>query len=190
MMRAAIRGLDRLLRRAYGVFEFCDEPECILRLRLTRMPRPMSLPGGVIGKGEPVLELHLWNERLPLPPVEGPDLAWAIRIGRMWIRSLHCAGRYMRRAPYLGGVRAVGGVTALLFAGDHAGGVRLMERLGFTVVPHRNPLGRFGEFWQNLYSWWLMWAFNPASIRGRSFTRLRQAEIWMTAEDFLGRYGA
>lgn len=187
-MRALIRGLDRFLRWARGVFEFCDDPQCILRLRLTRTPRELHLPGRVVGKGEPMLEIHLWNEHLPLPPAEGPDVAWALRIGRMWMHSLRCAGRYMRNDPRLNGVRAIGGVTVLLFAGDHTGGIRLMERSGFIVVPHRNPLGRLGEFWQNLYAWGLMWAFNPASVRGRRLSHLRQAEIWMAADEFLRRY--
>jgi hypothetical protein len=188
-MRAVIRGFDRFLRRARGVFEFCDERECVLRLRLTQTPRELHLPGGVVGKGEPMLELHLWNEHLPLPPADGPDLAWGLRIGRMWMVSLHRVGRYVRGDPRLSGVRAVGGVTVLLFAGDHTGGIRLMERSGFTVEPHRQPLRGFGEFWQNLYAWGLMWAFNPASVRGRRFTHLRQAEIWMHADEFLRRYG-
>jgi len=136
-----------------------------------------------------MLELHLWNDHLPLPPAEGPDLAWGLRIGRMWMHSLRCVGRYLRRNPRLSGAHAIGGVTVLLFAGDHAGGLRLMERSGFTVVPHRNPLGRLGEFWQNLYAWGLMWAFNPASVRGRRLLSLRQAEIWMLADEFLRRYG-
>ncbi len=188
-MRAVIRGFDRFLRWARGVFEFCDDPECILRLRLTRTPHELHLPGGIVGKGEPMLELHLWNEHLPLPPAGAPDLAWAVRIGRMWVQSLHRVGRYMRDDPRVSGVRVIGGVTVLLFFGGHSGGVRLMERSGFTVVPHRNPLGRFGEFWQNVYAWGLMWAFNPASVRGRRLVHLRQAEIWMPADEFLQRYG-
>lgn len=188
-MRAVIRGFDRFLRWACGVFEFCDEPECILRLRLTQTPHELHLPDQVVGKGKPMLELHLWNEHLPLPPAEGPDLAWAARIGRMWMYSLYRVADTLRDDPRLSGARAIGGVTVLLLLGDHAGGVRLMERSGFTVMPHRNPLGRFGEFWQNLYAWGLMWAFNPASVQGRPLIRLRQAEIWMAADEFLQRYG-
>jgi hypothetical protein len=188
-MRAIIRCFDRFARWARSVFEFCDDPQCILRLRLTQTPRELHLPGGVVRRGEPMLEIHLWNEHLPSLPPDGPDLAWGLRMGRMWILSLRRAGQYVRGDPRLSAVRAVGGVTVLLFSGDHFGGIRLMERSGFTVEPHRHSLGRFGEFWQNLYVWGLMWAFNPASIRGRRLIHLRQAEMWMPADEFLRRYG-
>lgn len=188
-MRAVIRGFDAFLRRAYGVFEFCDDPACILRVQRARTPRALCLPDGAVGKGEPMLALHLWNEHLPPPPADGPDLAWAARVGRMWLHSLRLLGRAMRSDPRLQEARAVGGVTVLL-SGDRIGGLRLMERSGFAVIPHRNPLGRFGMFWQNLYTWALMWAFNPLSLRGRRFGQLRQDEVWMTADEFLRRYGS
>jgi hypothetical protein len=62
-------------------------------------------------------------------------------------------------------------------------------RLGFVVRPCRNRLGRFGEFWENFYTWFLMWTFNPASLRGRSLPGLRRMEMWMAAEDFMQRFG-
>jgi hypothetical protein len=86
-------------------------------------------------------------------------------------------------------VCAVGGVCALISPHTHLAGVRLMERMGFTVRPCYRPLGRFGEFWENFYSWWIIWTYNPASLRGRRLDRLERMEIWMQADDFLHRYG-
>jgi hypothetical protein len=57
------------------------------------------------------------------------------------------------------------------------------------VFPYRGPLARFGEFWENLYTWGLMWTFNAASLRHRSLLRLRRAEVWMSAAELLARYG-
>jgi len=53
------------------------------------------------------------------------------------------------------------------------------------VFPYRSPLGRFGEFWENLYARWLMWAFNAASLRHRRLLRLRRDEVWASADAFL-----
>jgi hypothetical protein len=60
---------------------------------------------------------------------------------------------------------------------------------GFVVRPYRNRFGRFGEFWENLYTWFIMWTFNAASLHGRRVLGLRRMEMWMTAEDFVQRFG-
>ncbi len=187
-MRALIRTFDGLLRRAYGVFEFCDDPNCVLRLRVTRASHTLSLQGNVLPAGTPVLELHLWNEHIPPIPPEGPDLAWAIRSRRMLIDSLRAVAHQIRYDPRLAGVQAIRGVTVLLPPGDGSGGRGLMKRLGFVVFPYCSPLGRFGEFWENLYSWGIMWAFNEVSLRHRQLIRLRRTEVWMSVNEFLRRY--
>jgi len=64
-----------------------------------------------------------------------------------------------------------------------------MQRLGFTVTPYRSPLGRFGEFWENLYAYGLIWAYNPASVHQRQLLGLHRTEMWMPADEFLRRYG-
>ena len=65
----------------------------------------------------------------------------------------------------------------------------MIQHLGFTVLPCHRPLGAFGEFWENLFSWWLMWAYNPPSLKSRRFWRLQRTEIWMTTAEFFRRYG-
>jgi hypothetical protein len=66
--------------------------------------------------------------------------------------------------------------------------MQMMQRLGFIMLPYHRPLGRFGEFWENLFSWWLMWAYNDSSLLRRSFWRLQRTEMWMTREEFLRRF--
>jgi len=249
-----IRGFDRFLRRAYRVFEFCDDPECVLRLRLSESRRPICLPDGEIPAGSPILEIHLWNEHMPPIPDEGSDIAWASRLQRMLMRSLRAVAKLIRDDPRMAGVRAVGGVTVLpsLYSkrvqitlsarpdmnvratkrrwinpalascrAGSAGFIRrcfvarrfiaggdgqakthfmpvtsiytnpkggLIYRLGFSIFPYHNPLGRFGEFWENFYTWWLMWAYNPISLRGRSMYDLRRDEIWMSVGEFMRLY--
>ncbi len=189
-MRALIRLLDAVLRRAYGVFEFCDDEDCLLRLQVTQVSHVLYLDGQVVEAGAPVLTIHLWNEHVPPIPSAGPNLAWASRMRRLFIASLHAVAGQVAHDPRLASVRAIGGATALFSPVERPGGVHLMQRLGFTVVPYHRPLGCFGEFWENLYSWWITWAFNAVSLRQRRLLRLQRSEIWMSVEDFLGRYGA
>jgi hypothetical protein len=147
------------------------------------------LNGRTVNAGEPVLELHLWNEHIPPVPPSGPDLAWAILMRRLLIRSFCAVAERMSHDPRLADARAVGGVMSWLSIKGHPAGELLLRRLGFMVMPSHNPLGRFGEFWENFYSWWIMWTFNAASLRARQLFNMRRAEMWMSAEEFLSRYG-
>jgi hypothetical protein len=188
-MRALIRNFDTLVRRANGVFEVCDDEECLLRLQVARAPHALHLESQVVEAGAPVLVLHLWNEHIPPLPRAGPDLAWAVRGQRLFIQSLRATARQMQRDPRLAGVRAVGGATVLLSPRGNPHKTGLVQRLGFSVTPYHGPLGRFGEFWENFYSWWIMWTFNAVSLRQRRLVRLRRVEVWITADRFLKRYG-
>jgi hypothetical protein len=69
------------------------------------------------------------------------------------------------------------------------GGRAMLEHLGFTVLPYHRPFGAFGEFWENFHTWWLMWTFNPASLKHRSLWHLQRTEFWMTKNKFLEKYG-
>jgi hypothetical protein len=188
-VRALIRHFDAFLARQQGLLNFTDDPDCLLRLQNAVASHRLRLPRQVVEPGEPVLLIHLWSEQIPPVSPAGPDLAWAKSIQRAFLKSLQAVAEYMQDEPRLANIRAVGGVTILMFAGNRRNGARFMERLGFTVMPYANPLGRFGEFWENFYTWVLIWTYNPASLRSRKLFRMRRSEIWISAEDFLARFG-
>ena len=188
-MRFLVRKLDDLIRKRIQVFEFNLEPDCILRLQVSRAPRLIQLPDLTLEGGEPVLLIHLWNERLPIIPPTGPDLPWARLIFRQFRHSLRLAAGYLRDHPELNEVRAIGGVTILVSSGLHEGGRNFLEAMGFTIFPYISPLGRFGEFWENFYSCMIVWTFNPVGMTSRSLFRLRRSEIWMSRALFFDRYG-
>jgi hypothetical protein len=153
-MRGLVRLFDGLLRRACGVVEFCDDLQCLLRVQLARCPRPLRLSDGTeVRRGESVLMLHLWNEHFPPMGPAGPDLLWAAGVRWRLIRSLRHVAALAVTDPQLAKVQAVGGVTVLFPLDDDGSPARLMRRLGFDVVPRPlGRLGRFGEFWKNLYA--------------------------------------
>ena len=188
-MREVIRILDKGLRSALGVFEFCDDPDCLLRVQVTSAAHALSLPGCLVPKGAPVVGLHLWNEHIPPLPAEGSDLAWAAQTRRKLVASFHALAGQMLHDSRFADVQAVGGITVLLLPGNDVGGEKLFRRLGFSMFPYHSALGRFGEFWENLYSWWIMWTFNPATLHHRHVLRLHRSEVWMSSEEFLSRYG-
>jgi hypothetical protein len=188
-LRSLIRRFDAFQRRRQGVYEYCDAPDCVLRIQLTRLHHALEFGEISVAVGQPVIEIHFWNEHLPVAPAGGPDPGFGLGIQRAFIGSLRALARLMKSDPALADVCAVGGVFALISPHTHPAGARLMERMGFTVRPYYRPLGRFGEFWENFYSWWIIWSYNPVSLRGRRLTRLERMEIWIRADDFLHRYG-
>lgn len=188
-MRAAVRSIDSLLRKSQGIFEFTNDPECILRIQLKHNSHTVNIGNERILKGEPVLAVHAWNERLPKLPTEGANLEWALRLRRQVINSFRGVAKMMMQDSKYSQVRAVCGESALFSFTNHTGGTRLMQHLGFTVLPYHRPFGRFGEFWENLFAWWLMWTYNDASLHSRELLRLQRTEIWMIADEFIRRYG-
>jgi hypothetical protein len=188
-MRRLIRRFDGFLRRCNGVFEFSDDPACLLRLQDGAARHDISLPDGAVRRGARVIELHLWNEHTPRLPDAGADLAYARGLLHGLTLSFRMVAEYLKRAPGFQGAKLVGGVTVLAPLGEADGGTSMLRHFGFTVFPYHSSLGRFGEFWENFYTWGLMWAFNPASLRWQSLGGLRRSEFWMLKRAFLEKFG-
>ncbi len=181
----AIRRFDDWLSQVEGVQPFTDDPCVILRLQTGRLAREIPLPDGKIPAGSDVLFIHLWNGKIPAIPPDGPDLAWARRTQRLMLHSFRAVAQHLHAQPALHSIHAVGGVIAQAHLQGADGGRTLLEHLGFKLYPYQRPAGAFGEFWENFYTWWLMWAFNPASTRNHPMFRLQRNEFWMSREKFL-----
>jgi hypothetical protein len=189
VLRALIRRFDAWLSHVESVEPFTNDPNCVIRLQVASVAHTLTLPGAMIPRDANVLLLHAWNERMPAIPPEGPDLAYGLRFHRLLFTSLKFVAQHILADPALQAVQAVGGVTAHVSLKEADGGRAMLEQLGFTIMPYHRPFGAFGEFWENFYTWWLMWTFNPVSTRHRKLWDLQRTEFWMTKEAFLKRYG-
>jgi hypothetical protein len=189
ILRLLIRRFDDWLSRIEGVEPFTDDLQVILRLQNGRAAWNIPLPEGRISTGSKVLILHLWNERIPPIPPQGPDLGWARRTQRLMLHSFRAVAQHIQKNSSLSDIQALGGVIAQINLEGSDGGRALLEHLGFSLFPYHRPAGAFGEFWENFYTWWLMWTYNPASVRHRTIWNLQRSEFWMTKEEFLKRYG-
>jgi hypothetical protein len=187
-MRRLVKAFDRWLSRRLAIFVFTEDPQCILRLRLVKAPRLVRIGGQEIQPGAPLLELHLWNEHLPPIPAAGPDLAFGLRARRLMLKSFQLLAGAVAQDPRLLEAQAFYGLTALVDAGLAGGGEQLARRLGFQLLPYRPPLGRFGEFWEYVYAWALVWAYNPGGLGSLRFSRFQRSEIWMLKEELLRRF--
>jgi hypothetical protein len=188
-MRFLILALERHMRRKLGVFEFSDDPDCLFRAQLTKAGRVLQLPDGAVSAGEPVLELHLWSEHFSPVSSEGLNMRWGVNASRQVAISCRALARYLRDEPAMRNVRAVGGTTGLFAAGEGSGWEAVLTRLGFAVMPHGSPHGRFLEFWEGFYAWMLMRAFAVGAQKPPRLRDVKRATFWMPTEDFVRRHG-
>lgn len=189
-IRLLIYRLDRILRWKFGIYEYWQDPECLFRVSVAHTSRPIRVSGGEVPVDVKVLQIHFWNDHFPAVPPDGPDMAFAVKLHKMGTSSLRALADHIKNDSRLAEVKAVGGVTSLFGAGEGSAEERAFSNNGFTIIPHHNPLGLFGRFWENVYAWMIMWAFTPATLQHKKLLQLSWSEFWMFADDFVERYAS
>ncbi|MCL5734399.1 MAG: hypothetical protein M1274_02235 [Actinobacteria bacterium] len=191
--RRGVLLIDGLLVRHYGVKVIADDPQCILRVSSRILEKPVTLSDDAeLAAGTPVIEIHFWNEHLPQIGEGGADFAWAKQFMGRLSHSLDLLAVYALSAPEYSGFVAIHGQLIFIPTIDVALLKRTAARLGFTTIDVRAAPGlRFwtAAFWTCLYTWWLMWTFNPNSLRAKQFRDLAITDLWMSREALLGRLG-
>jgi hypothetical protein len=188
----AMRGIDALLRRQLGILEFTEDPECLIRISHARAPRLVVLPSGdAVRPGEPVLQIHLWNEHLAIIPQTGSTAAWGNLFKRRMRHSLALLSQHLEQESHY---RDIVAITASPTFPDRLGPLtltRVCEYFGWEIVApeHKRHLHSVHAWLDSLLVWGLIWAFNPAALRGRgaSYSRI---EVWMSRSRLLDRYAA
>jgi hypothetical protein len=189
--RRFLRGIDGIARRLHGIREFDRSDDCLLRIAVGRVARPLRLSdGGVLRAGERFVELHLWNEHLAVP-LHGADLRWAARARRQFERSLRRLIDHMDADPALRDIRAVMMKPALPDRQLERKIDRLVRLFGFAPTPDGESAGtmsRVQRYGDNLWLWLLTWTFNPRGLKARRFTR-RRRELWISRDRLVALYG-
>ncbi len=181
---------DRRQRRWLHIWEFSDDPNCILRVSITRARIGAELADGtVVRPGDRIGVIHLWNERVPRIPAAGPDLEWATTLARLVTHSLRLLARYMLETSELDGIQAFGGEFGFVYTPV---AIRLLRRLGLEIFEPRTPRGPVEwveDLVMRIWPWLLRRVFNPASIRGRTLDDMRRRPVWITRSTILRLYG-
>jgi YkoP domain len=177
LLAALVFMLDRWLQRLQGIFEYTHKPDCFFRISFNRLRTGVVLSDGTVGRpGDRVVELHLWNERIPVVPAKGPSLAWGRQFNRCFAESLRELAQFLMSEPEL---RNITIVRANMSVGSKAQSDSLygiVSRHGFEVFPDDVGLSlpvhvrRFGE---NILYWLLTLVCNPAAARSNKFWRTR-----------------
>lgn len=185
-LRRSIFRLDAYLRRRHGIVEFTTKPDCILRVALAVAPRALTLSDGTsIRPGDPLLDLHLWNEHVPAIPPGGVTLRWATAAARCARNSLRVlaaetrAGHTPNFVALRGCLRFDGRLLQAPFAG-----------CGFDTVienPH-SASAWMHEVGEACLVAMLLWAFNPAGLGHAHLTHPRRF-VWMSRTRLVERHG-
>ena len=189
--------IDGILVRRHRVEVFADDPECILRSTVRRLDEPVTLPcppdgspaGARLEAGATIIEVHFWNEHLPHIGEKGADLVWARQFALRLSRSLDLLAAHALITPSYARFAAVHGQLGFVQGPEIEVMKRRMGRVGFMLELRSAPGLRFwsGPFWACLYAWWLMWAFNPNTLRGKRFRDTAISDAWMTRDTLLSR---
>jgi hypothetical protein len=185
----SVSWVDAILRSYYGIYEFTDDPACVLRVGLGQAPAAVSLSDGTcVEIGELVGTLHFWNEHLPRYPSTGPNLGGACAMRDRVVYSLQAFAEYIEKDPAWRDVRAIQSETALPARRGAAQVGRVFQRYGFERVPTATTLwARLHGFGENFVLWGLTRAFNPAALPRQPFFRDRH-ELWISRATLLRRY--
>lgn len=187
-----IQNVDVFLRWQQEIFEFCDDPRCLLRIALRPAASQITLPGGFqIQAGCLVGELHLWNEHIIPTPVGGPNLAWAKSLRREMFRSLGLLAEAVRGGGRFRDVQ-------VFYARTRLGGKKppklfeqLTQSLGFEATEEL-PCGGLGSrlaaAGECLHLWSMLSAFNPVALNYHDVFHLPSRRLWMSRQALLDRH--
>jgi hypothetical protein len=183
--------LDTLLRSYYAVYEFSDDPNCLLRIgQGVANDRLTLMDGTEIAVGDPIGTLHLWNEHLPrYCPLAGPELSWAAEIRRRLVTSLRTLAHHVDTDPLWRGVRGFRSEVAFSSRLGVSQLDRVARRHGFEwIAPGCSSRWSLHDLGNSIHAYGLARAFNPeAAVRQRFFRRY--SELWISRRALLMRYG-
>lgn len=183
----AVLAIDRSLRRAKGIFEFCEDDECILRIGLIASETRILLPDGTqLRPKDPIIDLHLWNERMANLAPAGSSLAWGAAFRTRLRASLAFLAEYMRSDPELRDVKACRARVAFLRDRRIQ---RAARHMGFVAaVPDQSLPDHVHEFLEVFLIYGLTWVFNPDALPHKACLPQR-SYLWMTRGELFRRYG-
>jgi hypothetical protein len=181
---------DSIIRTYYGVYEFTDDPACVLRVGQSQSRASLSLSDGTrVEYGELIGTLHWWNEHLPRYSLKGPDFGWACAMRDQMLHSLRSLAAYVESESAWREIRALRGDAALSARLGILQVRRVAGRYGFERVPADFSFPRrLHAFGESFTLWSLTRAFNPAALVRQPFLRDHH-ELWISRTVLLRRYG-
>jgi hypothetical protein len=187
-LRRAIFGLEARLRRAQGIVEFSNSPDCVLRICVRRVRSPVVLVDAGLESGDCVVDLHYLNEHLPRLGRSG--LAWGAGLRRRLLRSFEALAAALESDPRLHDVRAVRARMNSPFSRRPFEMARFAAHFGLVPARQTEPVSlvqRVDELGGDLWFCALAWAYSPETLRRRGVLRWR-GDVWISRAQLLERF--
>ncbi len=184
-----VRGVDRVLRRAMNIREFCGRPGCIFRVAQRYSMEFVVLQDGTeICPGDSFGDLHLWNENVGSMLGRAVGLGVGARLRSAFLESLQDLALHATTDPQIKNMRAFRAQVCWLWRSRRDNFETIIRHCGFTVVsPDRTWIGRVHDAFENVLIYSLVWSFNPNGLRRRCPTPLR-LQLWISREELLRRH--
>jgi len=192
LARKFIFGIDAIQQRRHHVLPLDRGTHSLFRVSRRTSPEDRVLADGtVVHQGDPIVEFHYWNERIPPMGPEGPDVTWGLQFYRRLRRSLNDLAEYVRDNPDCRDVVAVYGEASYAASVGWKKYEKFISDFGFEFShqPATATRKNLVYLFTHLYSWLLVWAANPASLRGRAFGTAERCYIWQSREALIRRHG-
>jgi hypothetical protein len=192
LLAQIVFGVDAVLRRRNCVFEYSSDQQCILRISLSHLDSDVALNDGTRGRaGDPIIELHLWNEQVPASPKQGASIGWARQMHLCFSRSLAELAQYLAIRPEHNDISIVRANLALGGSKETQRMARLISRYGFEPMACSAPaigFERAQRFGENVLISLMVLAHNAAALRRDTLSRAR-LEAWLSRRRLEQRYG-
>ncbi len=190
LLEHAVYGLDRWLRRRQGVYEYSSNPVCLFRVNRGEADQALTLSDGTrIRPGDPILNLHMWNEHMPAMPAEGATVGWARQAHRAVNTSLRELARWLARRADHADIAALRADMRLATVAQSQQLVRITTRYGFESAASRAETGSLRQLGENILMYLLVLAANPAAIRTDVLWR-DHALVYLSRAALERRYGS
>ncbi len=193
VVRQLILRLDAVMRRRLRVYEFAEGEDNLLRLSRQRSHHAFTLADGTrVRVGDPIGELHLWNEHLARLQARDKGVSWALKASHRAMASFRTLARYVEREPGWREVQAFRADVAVAAVNGLARYPQVLSRYGLEPVEvpaSAGLLARLHEAASTAYMVGVRWAFSPSSVRLRELRHFRRSQFWISRRALLEKYG-
>ena len=186
-------GVNSVLRRRSCVFEYSCDPQCILRISVSHLESDVVLRDGTRGlAGDPIIDLHLWNEQVPAMPQQGASIGWARQMHLCFSRSLAELAQYLAIRREHNDISILRANLALAGPEETERMARLISRYGFEPMARSAPvIGMEGahQLGENVLISLMVLAHNAAALRRDTLRRARLQAL-LSRRRLEQRYGS